>query len=416
MPGYVSKALTKHVTASSIKWTVKVNFDNGDVHSLSFHPLEKRWRVFQSNKKPVAAATTAEETTSNKKKAAAAKKSVTKKTTAVGEKKKDGKVKADKKKKKAGEKDKKVVKAKKSTAKSTNSATSKSKGGKQMKQSTLSFGSQLQSKIKEVSSKMHTAKKADAAAGSDESEKKSITTATVGGGLVRYSPNTIIAIKAAHAKSQSNSPEAAQPPVSIGYCETLPPGTLSPDKKNGRKVPIALEKAYRKRAPTQLSLIGHTSPQLNNAKQAAKTALLQSQQGSNKDNHANSTKSDNEQTMKNLYKKECNKAKEFVAQMKTEEKSNSSSSSPESQGDGDLELKLDQERMKLFNSILSEIMFNRQLDMMDVEEMIEKMNAHQSSSKPFTLLEIKPFLHKLHDASRIFMVEDEGNMGVVYSV
>ena len=51
-----------------------------------------------------------------------------------------------------------------------------------------------------------------------------------------------------------------------------------------------------------------------------------------------------------------------------------------------------------------------------VKNMIEKMNAHQSSSKPFTLLEIKPFLQKLHDASRIFMVEDEGNMGVVYSV
>ena len=69
-----------------------------------------------------------------------------------------------------------------------------------------------------------------------------------------------------------------------------------------------------------------------------------------------------------------------------------------------------------FNSLLSEIMYNQRLDMMDVEEMIERMNKSQKSCKPFTLLEVKPFLQKLHKDNRIFMVEDEGKHGVVYAI
>jgi len=74
--------------------------------------------------------------------------------------------------------------------------------------------------------------------------------------------------------------------------------------------------------------------------------------------------------------------------------------------------------MKLFNSILTEIMFRQRLDIMDVEEMMEKLNQNVDSSKkkPFTLLEIKPYLQKLHDESRIFLVEDEGSMGVIYAI
>ena len=101
LPGYVSKTLNKVVSASTIRWTVKVNFDNTDVHTLNFHPLEKRWKVFHSNKKPEAAKK--EEDEPKKKSAAAAttKKPTTKKSNkAVGDKKK---VTA----KKAGEKDKK---------------------------------------------------------------------------------------------------------------------------------------------------------------------------------------------------------------------------------------------------------------------------------------------------------------------
>jgi hypothetical protein len=75
----------------------------------------------------------------------------------------------------------------------------------------------------------------------------------------------------------------------------------------------------------------------------------------------------------------------------------------------------------LFNSMLSEIMFKQRLDMMDVEEMISRMNSlnDESSSpsdRPFTLLEIRPYLHDLHAGGRIFMVEDEGRNGVVYAI
>ena len=62
-------------------------------------------------------------------------------------------------------------------------------------------------------------------------------------------------------------------------------------------------------------------------------------------------------------------------------------------------------------------MFKQRLEKLDVEEMIEKMNTkQQASSKPFTLLEIKPYLQTLDDESRIFMVEDEGRMGTIYAV
>lgn len=61
-------------------------------------------------------------------------------------------------------------------------------------------------------------------------------------------------------------------------------------------------------------------------------------------------------------------------------------------------------------------MFKQRLEKLDVEEMIEKMNTKQQSSKPFTLLEIKPYLQTLDDESRIFMVEDEGRMGTIYAV
>lgn len=69
-----------------------------------------------------------------------------------------------------------------------------------------------------------------------------------------------------------------------------------------------------------------------------------------------------------------------------------------------------------FNSLLSEIMYNERLDMMDVDELIERMNKRKESCKPFSLLEVKPFLQKLHRDNRIFLVEEEGRNGVVYAI
>ena len=69
-----------------------------------------------------------------------------------------------------------------------------------------------------------------------------------------------------------------------------------------------------------------------------------------------------------------------------------------------------------FNSLLSEIMYNQRLDQMDVDDIIERMNERSKSCKPFTVLEVKPFLQKLHRDNRIFMVEEEGKNGVVYAI
>ena len=53
---------------------------------------------------------------------------------------------------------------------------------------------------------------------------------------------------------------------------------------------------------------------------------------------------------------------------------------------------------------------------MDVDEIIGRMNERVDALKPFTILEVKPFLKKLHKDNRIFMVEEEGENGAVYSI
>jgi hypothetical protein len=50
--GYITNGLKKVVTTSTIKWTTTVKFDNGVKHILSFHPMDKRWKV------PIHSATT----------------------------------------------------------------------------------------------------------------------------------------------------------------------------------------------------------------------------------------------------------------------------------------------------------------------------------------------------------------------
>jgi|Transcript_5970 hypothetical protein len=82
--------------------------------------------------------------------------------------------------------------------------------------------------------------------------------------------------------------------------------------------------------------------------------------------------------------------------------------------------------MQRFNSILSEIMLKQQIESMDVEEMIAKLNTYhnttltsdssESSKKPFAPLEVKTYLQRLNAENRIFMVWDDGKMGVIYSI
>lgn len=335
------------------------------MHTLNFHPLEKRWKVFNSNKKPAALG--------EPKKKAAVKKSSTTTTIKLGEKKADKKIKPTVSKK-PGDKDKKVKAVKKKPA--AVKAAKPSKGGKQMKQSTLSFGTKLQSKIKEVSSKMHTSKaaskstsssttakaKTSSSAAAKAASKSSSTTETnvasatklvvSKNGLVRYSPNAILAVKAVHTKSKSpTQPTPSFSTVSIGYCETLPPGTLSPDKKDGKKLSKKLEQNRKRKAPAQMSLISGDvtlisppSPQpkgypiqLN----AVSSAVSQSQSSSIYAKSRKVDKKDEETVMKTLYKKECDKAEEFVDYMKGEKKDDDASEAG-SKDDSELELKLDQ--------------------------------------------------------------------------
>ena len=72
--------------------------------------------------------------------------------------------------------------------------------------------------------------------------------------------------------------------------------------------------------------------------------------------------------------------------------------------------------MNLFNATLAEILFKRWVDEMDVDAMVEKLNKQVKSSKPFTLLEIKPYLKSLDSQGKIMLVEEEGNNGTVYVV
>lgn len=57
---------------------------------------------------------------------------------------------------------------------------------------------------------------------------------------------------------------------------------------------------------------------------------------------------------------------------------------------------------------------------MDIGDMLSRMNdcpsLVHSNNKPFTLLEIKPYLQSLHDSGHIFLVMDEGRHGVVYAI
>ena len=75
-------------------------------------------------------------------------------------------------------------------------------------------------------------------------------------------------------------------------------------------------------------------------------------------------------------------------------------------------------RTEFFNSLLTKVLFQPQLDMLDVEELTDKLNARCGplAERPFTALEIRPYLQRLHDDGRIFLVEEEGARGVVYAI
>lgn len=265
-----------------------------------------------------------------------------------------------------------------------------------------------------------------------------------------------------HGTASSAPKEASTFSMScIGRGSSLPRGTLSPDKDR-RRLPQDVEDGAARRAAARPSPIRPPPPSAGAARDSEKKAKLigvKKSKGTTEHMTGNrgtemlankfkgsmeyaeslkktSSSGSRRTVMQSLYRSECGKAEKFVDFMtggpsraaNDEEKGASAvplSLSREMDEDDDLELKMDQGRMVLFNSILTEIMFRQRLDTMDVGEMMEKLNenarrrrsvADSSDERPFTLLEVKPYLQKLHDESRIFLVEEEGTMGVIYAI
>mmetsp|Transcript_21752 Transcript_21752/g.52594 ORF Transcript_21752/g.52594 Transcript_21752/m.52594 type:complete len:641 (-) Transcript_21752:438-2360(-) len=421
LPGCVTKSLHKIVTPQTIRWSVGIDFDNGDQHAaLGFHPLEKRWKVLgvvdgrpSSSSGPAAAKAEPGEHES----APQAKESSPKKKRK--KKKKSTEPKTSKSSESAGSKAKAAKE--KAAARSFSASKPKVDGPTYTNAHTharthtqerpsFSFGARLQSKIKEAASKMRAA--ADGAPAAE--------------GLVSYSPNSILAVRAAHARTPAKAP-AGSSTRSIGFSSPLPPGTLSTNDAEGcaaRYPPSAT-------APSTVASASRAAP-------TAKDASAVSSRGDGEAMHSRasaeyarsirlSSGGDGGPTvMQSLYRRERERADDFVDYMTKpsgkdgEERGCAARepSSPEGSEDGDLELTLDQGRMRLFNSILVEILFRTSKDYMEVEEMIEKMNSTRAilSLRPFTLLEIRPYIRKLEEASRIMLVEDQGKMGAIFVI
>merc|ERR1719253_2486899 len=258
--------------------------------------------------------------------------------------------------------------------------------------SAMSFGPHLQSKLKQLSSKIHMNVSRDDA-------------------LVSYSPNSILAVHHAHARS----PPAAGP--------SRPPGTLpvrgaQDAAEEGGTRTGAARAASRPRHPVM------TPPGAGNGMRRAEEDT--DGIGGGKLRGATEASSGKPtMVLQELYKSQCKKADTFVDYMvgRPEAKAAGNgkqaavASSPSSSSEeGGLELKLDPRRLSLFNSLLAEILYLTGHDVLDVRELLEKLGTRcrAQSAPPFTVLEIRPYLQKLEDEGRIFL-EEEGGREVVYA-
>lgn len=208
--------------------------------------------------------------------------------------------------------------------------------------------------------------------------------------LVRYSPASILAVRAAHAKSlttllvpgsntstatttasslslgqlsnlggiQSNSSSTTTtttPPhstTSIGYSPSLPRGTLSPNEKSKchsreLKRKVKSTKAYQVSLISPQDPAAATTTKRHSKTQVTTTTGATSTKLPTKDNNKTTTSTlDNAVTLQGLIKRECNRAELFVDYMTASTKvgvAAAAASSPESTESDSLELKLDQE-------------------------------------------------------------------------
>jgi hypothetical protein len=296
--GNISKGLKRVVTTSTIKWTLTVAFDNGDKRTLTFHPQDKRWKVFhprgteaidKSKKKPpVSEKQTPASSSDTAKLPVGETGAVQRKTTS------NAKSKANRK---SANEEKKVAKFNDKSASASNStSTSKPKGYKQL---SLSFGVQLQSKVQEVASKIHT------------------------------SSNSVTAL---HATSL----DSCVPGESTGNGSSVHPKCLSADDSKQKPLPDIGETLVACCNVTTQVVSRINSPSSKNNTTSIK----------NSKNHT--TAPPGKSVLQTLYKKECGKANDFVDYMTTSSNSMTSKRdrvgsalSPGSEDGRSLELILD---------------------------------------------------------------------------
>ena len=381
LPGHVVKVPYKYSTSTTIGYKVGVDFDNGDRNQLlTFNPKEERWRIYiGDNDNNISGDGT---------------------TTKHAQAKKVDLSKDMKMKKRTDEKKKNVknIKVKDESTSSSSLLTSMTirnatmKNGK--KEDVSDFVDRM---MMTTATATTTTKKSAIPTNKKDGDGKDL--------LVRYSPASILAVRAAHAKSstallvpgsstsvattssssslgQSSSFGGIQSSTttllphsttSIGYSPSLPRGTLSPNEKSKRHS-RELERKVKSTKAYQVSLISPQDPMststtmINNNETKTKkysktqvttttavtgaTSIKLSTKTKKIDNNKTTTTAattttttvDSAITLQGLMKRECNRADVFVDYMTASTKVGvAAASSPESMESDSLELKLDQE-------------------------------------------------------------------------
>lgn len=276
LKGTIYKGLKRIVTTSTIKWTITVVFDNGDKHTLPFHPQDKRWKMFHPQNVRSSLITDRLKKPSVSEKINPVPLDINNPVGHQDAHHAEVSNKESNANRKLTDADKKLVKS------NEKFSTSESKRYKQLP---LSFGFQLQSKVQEVTSKIHTS----------SATNNKVMNAPVAGSCF--------------------------PAVESGFHAPLPPKPRTNDVTETKTSVDVREESVARALTLHVS---NSSPpsKRNNSKYSIKSSI--------------SLTRPSQTVLQTLYKKECGKATEFVDYM-TAPTEIKSISSP-----GVLELILDQ--------------------------------------------------------------------------
>jgi hypothetical protein len=361
LTGHVVKVPTKYSTSTTIGYKVGIDFDNGDRNQLlTFNPKDERWRIYNIGEKR-------NDDGSGGGGGAG--------TTTHAQAKKDDL--SNKEMKKTTEKKKKNVKNNikvKDQSTSLVVATRRdAKTAKSVKKEDVSdFVDRMMLTTTTTTSMTTATKMSSIPTNNKDKDSKEL--------LVRYSPASILAVRAAHAKSSTttsvasatsssssgifpSSSSTSTTTTTIGYSPSLPRGTLSPNEKSKRHS-RELERKVKSTKAYQVSLICPQDPMMSTAsttimmntnemkkKKYSKTPTaatpgatsstkLPTKDNNNKTTTTTTSTVDNAVTLQGLMKRECNRADVFVDYMTASTKVGVA---PESTESDSLELKLDQE-------------------------------------------------------------------------